>query len=886
MSDSGPGLSKAIADRYRIDREIGRGGMASVYLARDVRHDRDVAVKVLHPELAAALGADRFLAEIKTTARLQHPHILPLLDSGEVRVPFGERNEEADAFAGGGSFLYYVMPYVAGETLRARLDREHQLPIDDALRIGREVADALEYAHRLGVIHRDIKPENILLQDGHALVADFGIALAVQQAGGPRMTQTGLSLGTPRYMSPEQAMGERTIDARSDQYSLAAVVYEMLVGDPPFTGSTVQAIVAKVMTERPARIVTQRDRVPAHVEAAVLRALEKLPADRWASVHEFAEALRDPTLAITSTASSDGRAVNLSTRPPVHPSTIAIGAALLVAGAGGGWIASRLGPRVQAAQVVVTSILPPAGGNFGEQQSLALSPDGRKLAFVLSALDGSSMLWLRDIDKLDAKPLAGTTGADVPFWSYDGRSLGFFSNGFLQVYGGAGDVRRLCPVSGPNAGSWSEAGLILFSDRHGISSVPATGGPCRTIIARDSGAFLRGLLLPDGKRILYSRGRFADLVVADVDGKTQGTLPVQTSIFAVAEPSSLIYSASGDATGIDIQPMDLVGVRMAGPPRRLLNGVRSRAGIHTFTVSREGSLAYLPGGQDLPYLEYDASGLRDTVRISGTWTVSARPRRAGPATIAVAGNTVGMWLFEIASGSSSRIAVQDTSLQNPKVGIGATWPTFNPDGSRLAYLLAGQGRCGINEHDLARNTDRAVSRSSLRAMSGCEVPVDWSPDGASLLVRNDTALEIMTLNGVVTSRITRPGTIWEAHFSPDGKRIAYSSDETGRAEVYVQPVAGGLPTPLSREGGRWPAWMSDGRRVVFMTPGGKVQEVTVGDPSPTAPRTLLTVQSWRRSTFDDRGVGFAVVGDGERYIVRQSPSGYAVAYVQHWAALQ
>jgi Tol biopolymer transport system component len=171
-------------------------------------------------------------------------------------------------------------------------------------------------------------------------------------------------------------------------------------------------------------------------------------------------------------------------------------------------------------------------------------------------------------------------------------------------------------------------------------------------------------------------------------------------------------------------------------------------------------------------------------------------------------------------------------------------------------------------------------------MSGCEVPVDWSPDGASLLVRNDTALEIMTLNGVVTSRITRPGTIWEAHFSPDGKRIAYSSDETGRAEVYVQPVAGGLPTPLSREGGRWPAWMSDGRRVVFMTPGGKVQEVTVGDPSPTAPRTLLTVQSWRRSTFDDRGVGFAVVGDGERYIVRQSPSGYAVAYVQHWAALQ
>ncbi len=725
MSDSGPGLSKAIADRYRIDREIGRGGMASVYLARDVRHDRDVAVKVLHPDLAAALGADRFLAEIKTTARLQHPHILPLLDSGEVRVPFGERNEEADAFAGGGSFLFYVMPYITGETLRARLDREHQLPIDDALRIGREVADALDYAHRLGVIHRDIKPENILLQDGHALVADFGIALAVQQAGGPRMTQTGLSLGTPRYMSPEQAMGERTIDARSDQYSLGARDVRDARRRPAVHRQHVQAIVAKVMTERPARIVTQRDRVSPHVEAAVLRALEKLPADRWASVHEFADALRDTTLAAVSTAS----AVQPSSRPAVQRSarTIAVGAGLLIAGAAIGWLSSRLGSRAPASQVVVTSILPPANGNFGEQQSLALSPDGRKLAFVLSTFDGSSLLWLRDIDKLDAKPLAGTTGADVPFWSHDGRSLGFFANGFLQVYGGAGDVRRLCPVSGPNAGSWSEAGLILFSDRHGISSVPATGGPCRTIIARDSGAFLRGLLLPDGKRILYSRGRYADLVVADFDGKTLGTLPVQTSIFAVAEPSSLIYSASGDATGIDIQPIDLSGVRMAGPPRRLLNGVRSRAGLHTFTVSREGSLAYLPGGQDLPYLEYDASGLRDTVRIPGTWTVSARPRRAGPATIAVAGNTVGMWLFEIASGSSSRIAIQDTSLRNPKVGIGATWPTFSPDGSRLAYLLAGQGQCGIDEHDLSRNTDRAVRRTPLVALSGCEVPDDWSP---------------------------------------------------------------------------------------------------------------------------------------------------------------
>ncbi|MFO0074447.1 MAG: serine/threonine-protein kinase, partial [Gemmatimonas sp.] len=270
-------LATALATHYRVERDLGAGGMATVYLAHDLKHERDVAIKVLHPDLGAALGAERFLSEIRTTARLQHPHILPLLDSGA-----------ADGL------LFYVMPYVRGETLRARLEREKQLPIADAVRIAREVAGALDHAHKQGVIHRDIKPENILLQDGAAVVADFGIALAVQQAGGQRMTQTGLSLGTPQYMSPEQAMGERTIDARSDIYALGAVTYEMLTGDPPFTGASVQAIVARVLTERPGAIRAVRDTVPVGVEAAVLTALAKLPADRFASASAFAEALRTP----------------------------------------------------------------------------------------------------------------------------------------------------------------------------------------------------------------------------------------------------------------------------------------------------------------------------------------------------------------------------------------------------------------------------------------------------------------------------------------------------------------------------------------------------------------------------------------------------------------
>src|SRR5687767_13540837 len=269
-------LTSVLAERYSFEREIGVGGMATVYLARDLRHDRLVALKLLRPELGAVIGADRFLAEIKLTANLQHPHILPLFDSGAVE-----------------GLLYYVMPYVEGVSVRERLNREKQLSIAESVRIATEVASALDYAHRRGIIHRDIKPENILLHDGQALVADFGIALAVSTAG-TRMTETGMSLGTPHYMSPEQAMGEREITARSDVYALGAVTYEMLVGEPPFTGPTAQAIVARVLTGEPEPPSASRKTIPPHVEAAVLQALEKLPADRFASAADFAAALGNP----------------------------------------------------------------------------------------------------------------------------------------------------------------------------------------------------------------------------------------------------------------------------------------------------------------------------------------------------------------------------------------------------------------------------------------------------------------------------------------------------------------------------------------------------------------------------------------------------------------
>jgi len=267
-------LARALADRYRIERELGQGGMATVYLADDLRHRRKVAIKVLRPELAAALGPERFLREIETTANLRHPHILPLYDSGE-----------ADGF------LFYVMPLVEGESLRDRITREKQLPIDDSLAIAREVADALGYAHGRGIIHRDIKPENILLEGGHAVVADFGIARAVSAAGADKLTGTGMSIGTPSYMSPEQAGGEQGLDGRSDLYALGCVLYEMLAGQPPFTGPTVESVVHQHLMVAPPPITNLRPTVPVAIAGALARTLAKNPADRFSPAAQFVQAI-------------------------------------------------------------------------------------------------------------------------------------------------------------------------------------------------------------------------------------------------------------------------------------------------------------------------------------------------------------------------------------------------------------------------------------------------------------------------------------------------------------------------------------------------------------------------------------------------------------------
>ena len=493
MAESLAHLSAALADRYRLEREVGQGGMATVYLAHDVRHDRKVALKVLRPELSAILGAERFLAEIKTTANLQHPHILPLFDSGE-----------ADGL------VFYVMPYVEGESLRDRLAREKQLPVDEAIRIAREVADALDYAHRHGVIHRDIKPENILLHDGRALVADFGIALAAARSdGGTRMTETGMSLGTPHYMSPEQAMGEREITAKSDVYALGCVTYEMLTGEPPFTGPTAQAIIARVMTEEPRSLTIQRKSIPA--------------ARRGGGRHRAVEAAGGPV--------RDRGAVRRGADPARSghgghdrraAGTSGIEGRATLPGAGPGAVGPRP-PRARRRRVELarapgspghvagsTSRSATASPPRSESPSLALSPDGASLVVRDNVQNG--VLWLKRRGALNAVRVAGTERSSHPVFSPDGQWVLFYADGRIKkIRPGEGGAVTLADSADATLGgaTWLDDGTVVYvgPNLSELSRVSAAGGQS-TVVSRDPALAGFGIgspsALPGARGVLFT----------------------------------------------------------------------------------------------------------------------------------------------------------------------------------------------------------------------------------------------------------------------------------------------------------------------------------------------------------------------------------------------
>jgi len=729
MNDVPARLTAALATRYRVERELGAGGMATVYLAHDLRHEREVAVKVLHPDLGAALGGERFLTEIKTTARLQHPHILPLLDSGA-----------ADGL------LYYVMPFVRGETLRARLERETQLPLDDALRIARQVADALDEAHSRGIIHRDIKPENILLQGGagnqHALVADFGIALAVQHAGGARMTQTGLSLGTPQYMAPEQAMGDKGVDHRADQYALAAVTYEMLTSEPPHTGTNPQAIVAKVLTEAVRPATVRRPAVPAHVDAALRRALEKLPADRFASVRALAEALE---------------------RPPAAP--------------------------------------------------LAASDGGRPPHRLV--------LYVRRLDELTARLLPGTEGARAPFFSPDGKWIGFVARGRLRkVPVDGGPVVELTDgsVIPDNSGAvWTPDGDILFSRTNdtaftgaALLRVPAAGGTIGVFGRRDPGDLgevSSPILAPDGRAVVgiwvtsrIRSGSVTPLCLIDPDGRITKLDVGAERPLGFVDQHLIFLRADGT---IMAAPIDLRARALTGPPVALLEAVSSPV------LSASGSLLYSPGQPATTAVLVDERGaavpLLPEARQFGNPRFSPDGRRVAFDIGGAQGRAI--WIYELASATLTRLTTTGSNVR----------PEWSPDGTRVLYRQVGP-RKGI----WWQPADGSGTPELLVEVPGGPNEGVISPDGRTLMYRTDEGVGDQQVITAPMDKSAPPvplltkGVNWSPRFSPNGQWVAYSSDESGTAQVYVRPFTGaGGRVQVSNNGGSEPVWARDGRTLYY-----------------------------------------------------------------------
>ena len=607
-------LTAALADRYRVERELGAGGMATVYLAHDLRHERDVAIKVLHPDLGAALGSERFLAEIRVTARLQHPHILPLLDSGE-----------ADGL------LFYVMPFVRGETLRTRLEREQQLPVEDALRIAREVAGALDHAHGTGVVHRDIKPENILLQDGHALVADFGIALAVQQAGGQRMTQTGLSLGTPQYMSPEQAMGDRVVDARTDVYALAAVTYEMLVGEPPFTGANAQAIVAKVLTAPPPSARADRASVPSAVDAALARGLAKLPADRFGSAGALVQTFTVRDGALHGAAHGEHPAEGSRARRSAPLVAIGVVGAVVGAVAGALLVSGRLtgGPSDAPVPAPIVRVVVP--------EPVGVSRSTTVLGDLLP--DGSGMVQIGD----------GPGGH------------GLFVQSFTDT------IARFLPFPDAAVGTVpipDGTGFLTYSfTRSGLSRlnlVPASGGPVRPLT--DSVRF--GLILDAEGRVHGSHHSSGALVRMGADGNALSVLATPDD--AKGELAYRLPYPVGDA-GFLI----LITYRDGRP---------SQVGVYDAKANAVRALT--PGGS--PRLL--APGL--IVYTVDNGTVMAA--RFDEERLALVGTPVPVWRDPAIPGYVSISVSRDGSLLYPQRLFG-TWSVVRVGGARVDTVFSGAG---------------------------------------------------------------------------------------------------------------------------------------------------------------------------------------------------
>ena len=798
MPDTVKPLQLALADRYRIERELGAGGMATVYLANDLRHERKVAIKVLRPELSAIIGAERFVREIKTIATLQHPHILGLIDSGEV-----------DGTA------YYVMPFVEGESLRDRLTREKQLPVADALRIATEVASALDYAHRHGVIHRDIKPENILLHEGNALVADFGIALAASEIGGKRMTETGMSLGTPQYMSPEQAMGERELDARSDVYALGCVTYEMLSGEPPFSGPTAQAVVAKVMTAEPVNVATLRKSVPWHVAEAVHTALQKLPADRFAGATEFGKALTEGSGPARRPAYMAGRGAS-----PRVSLTTGIGLLLAVAIAaalGGAWLGRTRGlpdPGLQLARQLTFD---------GNVTTAAITADGTSLAYVtddcLGQVNACNLtLRVRDVDGTQSLAIAKSWRRITRVkWSPDGSRLVILGSpdsapAAVYVTDKLGGSLRALRLNATAVAFTRDSRSITLAV--GITPQALERFDVATLARTDSVPLPRPWIIrdldyaPHHDRIIASAlspnvsGGIVALLGGDgrvIDSLTEGGTrdPIRWS-----PDGSAVYTfeyAPGVADNLFRIPIR--GDRIDTLHRSIALGQVSGSALGLFDVSATGRFALVT------FQESYGLALHTGPADDGWRTISHRTGYIEPWGIAPDGNAVAAVATDNLGDNVASFPFDST--RTPQA-ITATrgvrqFPRWSPDGRRLAYLAYTPVSAALVMIDASGGAERRIA-PNFPAFT-------WLADDALAVLSSDTVRIVDTL-GHTRSELAIPPEFRSTGFlvakDPTSSRLAYASGPAGGI-VIVDLDRKTFTLAIPRQPSLGPvAWSQDG----------------------------------------------------------------------------
>jgi serine/threonine-protein kinase len=851
MAHSTERLTAALDGRYRIERELGAGGMATVYLAEDLKHDRKVAVKVLKPELAAVLGAERFVVEIKTTAALQHPHILPLFDSGE-----------ADGF------LYYVMPFVDGETLRDRLNRESQLGVDEAVRMACDIADALHYAHEHGVIHRDIKPENILLQNGRPMVADFGIALAVSAAAGGRMTETGLSLGTPHYMSPEQATAEKEITARSDVYSLASVLYEMLTGNPPHTGATAQQIIMKIITEQAQDVTALRKSVPAHVADAIAQALEKLPADRFASAAAFAAALQGGDTGTRVRERARGR-TGASTAAAAGPwrSVALVAAALaIVASMATLWALGRAQPA-ERVEFTYRPILPGT-----DRQWVDISADGRSILQVVRDSNGKDLVAVRDLGSATMRLVAGTEGARDPMFTPDGASI---------VYQTQGTIRRVPVAGGPSTvlvdsgytsglGIHPDGSLLLSALGRGLVRVRPGQRTQEPITALDSArrefAHWYPVALPGGRLVIYtsysSPANQSRIEAVDLESGEK-TVLVPNAVFGrYVNTGHLLFARAGAIFAVRFDPKTL---RTSGDAEPVVEDVywSLTNGLAGFDVSDNGTLVYIRASEAVITRQVvwaDRSGrVTPVLQEAGSW---AEPRLSPDGRwIALTRTSPDqqIWLFD----NARRVLSQFTRFADG-IAFGAVW---TPDSRAIVFARE------VPQYNIHRQRLDAQADEELVNTRHDKVPSSLSADGRRVVYYEVISESRLTVTDLRTGAARQIGDSnldgYTADFSPDGRWIAYDEfDAAGTANTYVRLADGtGGRRQVSADGGDQPIFTRNGRELVYRK-GDAMYAVSFEPASGEigTPQLLFRVPDGGRLN-GGRTRGYDVTPDGQRFLL-------------------